>query len=180
MRKATAIGWLLVLVSAATGADWNDRVAYLAAQRFGNDFRASGVDFWKQDGRLVTVNWPDAPTLADAEALDDAIVETWKASLIYPAPEDLCPLLDTNGNVVGTALWLVDAETMQGYATTNSASPRRTWAEQRAAFVAARERKQAARDQVSGVRTNAAAANSVVALRAQVAELARIVEELSR
>jgi hypothetical protein len=79
--------------------------------------------------------------LAEIRAVTPEQVAAWIAATAYPQPEDLCPMLDTNGNVVGSALWLVDAATMQGYATTNTASPRRAWAEQRAAFVAARDRK---------------------------------------
>lgn len=86
----------------------------------------------------LTVDGVDRSDLISIiEAITDAQVATWRASVTYPAPEVTAPLI-AGSNQLGTASLYVDAETMMVCATTNTASPRRT-ASQQAAERAARK-----------------------------------------
>jgi hypothetical protein len=135
---------------------------------------------------------------ADARAITEraARLAAWETS-DYPRPDSLVPMIDTNGVSVGLARVLVDRETLEVIAVIDTASPKREWAQQRAAAVAllaARTAEKAAkaseaaaakasRDKAAAdakaAGTAAASANSVVALRAQVQALAAAVEKLA-
>lgn len=95
------------------------------------------------------------------------------AALVGPQPETLVPMLDADGNPVGTARILVDTN-LQIIAVVNSASPQKTWAEQKAAY----EARAAARlERISAAKEKNAAANSVPQLRAAVADILAAMEE---
>jgi hypothetical protein len=70
------------------------------------------------------------PDEKDLPRTEDAILIV--ASQSYPSPDITVPMVDADGDSVGTARILVDPDTMEVRAVINSASPQRTWSDQKA------------------------------------------------
>jgi len=119
---------------------------------------------------------PERPDYAletvEVEAIPDA----------FPAPDVIIPMLDAEGNQIGTARIISNAD-LQIIAVVDTASPQKSVAEQIAAFVARSAKVQSVSSDVAtwaqAAATAAAAANSVPALREQVAILAEQVKRLA-
>jgi hypothetical protein len=96
---------------------------------------------------------------------------------IYPQPDYVVPTLDAQGNQVGTARILVDAETLAIIAVIDTASPQRPWTEQRAAFAERQQRNANAASTARSVKDNAAKiGNSPVAR--ELERLAELIESI--
>jgi hypothetical protein len=95
----------------------------------------------------------------------------------FPQPDLVVPTLDINGNQVGTARILVDAETLAVIAVIDTASPQRPWSEQRAAFSERQQRNANAASVARSVKANAAKiGNSPVAR--ELERLAELIESI--
>jgi hypothetical protein len=166
---------MIVVTCSSFGIDPGCKAAYWATQNGATITPDGPVRF---DGRYVTSN---GVAVADVQTIQDADVEAWDAARrAYPSPDSLAPLVDANGAVVGMARIVVNASSLEPVAVVDSASPQRPWAEQQAAIRGRIAARKAAREAAGKAKNAAANANSVAALRAQVAELARIIEELSK
>ena len=75
---------------------------------------------------------PSAEQIAAKEAAAAAEAAELAACAEYPTPESVVPMVNANGDQIGTARILVDSETMEPICVVNSASPRRAWAIQKA------------------------------------------------
>lgn len=67
----------------------------------------------------------------DARAAANAEAQAAAEALRGPAPEVFVPMLNSDGELVGTARLVVIEGSLSVLASTNSASPQRTWAEQK-------------------------------------------------
>lgn len=97
----------------------------------------------------------------------------------YPEPAAVIAELDAEtGEPTGRTFrqYVIDGEVV---VVLNSASPPRPWQDQKADFVANAARLKKAADDAGKVATTSASANSVPALRAEVAKLAAIVRQLA-
>lgn len=89
----------------------------------------------------TVTDWEESPPvrcMTQKEIDAKAEAEAAEIALIGPDPETFVPILDADGEPVGTARLIVDSDTMELVAVINSESPQRTWAEQKADFMAAR------------------------------------------
>jgi len=111
-----------------------------------NDYDGWHIREWK---------YPEpSPNIATLEALDGPTVDAWyAATLEKPTPSVTVPMVDSNLVAVGTARLLVDAETMETIIVTNSHSPERVWAEQRADALAARATQDTLRADCKALKT---------------------------
>ena len=91
----------------------------------------------------------------DARAAQQAQAEAEAEALRGPAPEVFVPMLNSDGEPVGTARIVVIEGSLSVLASTNSASPQRTWAEQKDQILAQL-------DSVAESRASAAAARIAV------------------
>ena len=99
--------------------------------------------------------WARKMTQAERDALDAKIAaeQEQAEALSGPSPEVLVPALDDDGNPIGTARLVVRAATWELVPLTNSASPQRIWAVQRAEFtnkIARMDAKKAAIKEAKG------------------------------
>jgi len=88
----------------------------------------------------TVTDWEESPPvrcMTQKEIDAKAEAEAAEIALIGPDPETFVPILDADGEPVGTARLIVDSDTLELVAVINSESPQRTWAEQKADFMAA-------------------------------------------
>ena len=134
---------ILALAATVANAQYVDRL--------GNYLTSPPSPYAAADGRLIfnpswshivedggreatvqeTADWQaaqDAAAIAAAEAAAQAQAEA--EALRGPAPEVFVPMLDSDGEQVGTARIVVIEGSLAVLASTNSASPQKTWAEQ--------------------------------------------------
>lgn len=129
MRKIIA---LLLLAATADAAPWIkdgrwfDRIPNPLPMGNGfAKFDPSEADFIATGARLPTQEEIDARSAAQAEA------EAQAEALRGPAPEVFVPMLNSDGEPVGTARLVVIEGSLAVVASTNSASPQKPWAEQK-------------------------------------------------
>ncbi len=114
---------------------------YYTADETGNVTRHEG-DTPYPPGAVWKTKCPrmaDEKTLSIVESVVvvDPVKVNAAAALRGPAPEVFVPMLNSDGEPVGTARLIVDSDTLELVAVINSESPQRTWAEQKADFMAA-------------------------------------------
>lgn len=104
------------------------------------------------------IEWPDGiekPTaawlIAPSNHTDAAM---WLNAQEYPAPDITVPMVNTNGNPIGTCRIVVDAATLEPVAVINTASPQRPWSEQRAAIASNRTDRAAVVSTLKALKTS--------------------------
>lgn len=138
---------------------WNNRTNY----------RSAGDAIWAADGwrQLQLAAIPEGHRVVSRsyEIVGDVVVERVTTEPIpetYPQPDVTVPVVDANGNPVGTARLLVDAAG-QLVIVADSASPQRPWPDQKADAVAriaaAKTRAESAR--AAGLAAAASAQNYI-------------------
>jgi hypothetical protein len=161
----------------------NARLQMAARQLEGTEPNPDGGWYFTDtsgEGRITGIEgaahtW--AEIVAAAEAITDAELAAWQAARAYAEPAVLVPMLDADGAVVGKVRILA---TQDGalVAVVDTASPQRPWTEQLAAFRARKSATVAQEARTRDIAASAAAANSVPALRAEVARLADLVRAI--
>jgi hypothetical protein len=150
---------LLVLVLVAVGAPAAWVVVHNeAANRVEAVFEAPAAARVRTAGRVYRVATEElaidkAGELAAAGASVAAGVEI-PARRGYPEPEALAPLVNAAGEAVGLARIVVDAETLELVAAVDTASPRRSWARQRAQIASNRVERAAVVEGLRGLRVS--------------------------
>ena len=157
MRLATMILAASLATSATAGELWVINAAgKYDGRRYNSDEQRFRDHHQQYAERCV---WLDtAPeqtgTDADGRAIYRAPTAAELAMEAYPLPESVVPLIGTNGVQVGTARIVVDATTMQPIAVVNSASPQKSWAEQRAEYQASASSRASIVTELKGLKTS--------------------------
>lgn len=129
----------------------------------------------------VTVNGVVVPK-ATAEINNFAVADVlaYAESFQYPDPFATTSIFDFDNDmaILGTATIVAD-KYLNLYVCTNSASPRHEWVLQKIELKGVDQRKKAKIAEVKDVKAKAQTANSVPALRAEVARLAELIEQIT-
>lgn len=140
---------ILLACGAASAATWQERVELYCVRN-----NVAGAVYG--DNVFVSLE-PSGPALVwrvagvAAPALSDLPSEAETDAALYPQPDVTVPVVDADGNPVGTARLLVDAAG-QLLIVTDSASPQRPWPDQKADAVAAQATVSTIKEQLRTLR----------------------------